>query len=504
MNIRTFALLFSFVLLSAAAKAQYIEDALRLSQPPDAVSARAAGMGNAFSGVADDFSAIYFNPAGLALLRKADFSLGVMNANGKTESTFLGSGTTADDGNFRVNNLGLALPFPVDRGSLVFAFGYTQLIDYSGMQTYEGYNTQSSILPTLYTVPFNFKNNPDYNEDYDLTWQLGLEDTTEFVPIRNNILQNNETRISGSLGQWSFGGSAEIAKDMMLGVSFNVLTGSFKNERTFTETDINNNYSGVIAGKDRDRNDFRSAQITETVDQDLSGWNVKLGALYNYQNIFRGGITIQTPTVVTVDEVFSRDGRSVFEDYVEYAGYKNAPHIYDITSPWVFGFAASYAPLEYLRVSAEVEMRDYTETEFSNSNDDVFELYDVPELNRRMRNDLQSAASYRFGLEFQVPHTGVILRGGYGMNPSPYKDVVLTTPEDGQFYDMQTTDDVQTISGGIGYIVQDRFMLNAAYIMSMYDATRFIYHDAVAPTSSVTVAQKYTNSRLMFSISYLF
>ena len=57
--------------------AQFIEDALRLAPAPDAMNARASAMGNAFVGVADDASALFWNPAGLAQIHQSEFSLGL-------------------------------------------------------------------------------------------------------------------------------------------------------------------------------------------------------------------------------------------------------------------------------------------------------------------------------------------------------------------------------------------------------------------------------------------
>ncbi|HEY4643792.1 MAG TPA: hypothetical protein VIH68_03655, partial [Bacteroidota bacterium] len=52
----------------SAARAQFPEDALRLSEEGEGVGARALGMGNAFTAVADDYTAIFWHPAGLAQL----------------------------------------------------------------------------------------------------------------------------------------------------------------------------------------------------------------------------------------------------------------------------------------------------------------------------------------------------------------------------------------------------------------------------------------------------
>ncbi|MBI4369802.1 MAG: PorV/PorQ family protein [Elusimicrobia bacterium] len=70
------------------------------------VGARAAAMGGAFSALADDVTAIYWNPAGLAQLQKREVSLSYNSYFADTSGQFLGYG----QGNFGVsiNMLGVA------------------------------------------------------------------------------------------------------------------------------------------------------------------------------------------------------------------------------------------------------------------------------------------------------------------------------------------------------------------------------------------------------------
>ena len=50
---------------------------MRLGPPGTGVGARALGMGGAYTGVASDYSAIYWNPAGLAQMQYSEFSAGL-------------------------------------------------------------------------------------------------------------------------------------------------------------------------------------------------------------------------------------------------------------------------------------------------------------------------------------------------------------------------------------------------------------------------------------------
>src|SRR5512141_2601024 len=87
--------------------AQYKEDALRLGIQGYGVGARALGMGNAYTGVASDYSALFWNPAGLAQLRYGEFSFGLSYLNNKDNSTFFGQSDSYSSSATNLNALGL-------------------------------------------------------------------------------------------------------------------------------------------------------------------------------------------------------------------------------------------------------------------------------------------------------------------------------------------------------------------------------------------------------------
>ncbi|MGB5848052.1 MAG: hypothetical protein WBH40_06170, partial [Ignavibacteriaceae bacterium] len=62
----------SFATFSSA---QNYNDALLLSEPGLYSGARALGMGNSFTALSDDYSAVIFNPAGLGLAKKFGLSV---------------------------------------------------------------------------------------------------------------------------------------------------------------------------------------------------------------------------------------------------------------------------------------------------------------------------------------------------------------------------------------------------------------------------------------------
>jgi long-subunit fatty acid transport protein len=481
------------LLTAASARAQFVEDALRLAPAPEFMSPRAAAMGNAFTGLADDASALYWNPAGLGQLNKSDFSLGLTYLTSKDQSTFLSTDMDADKSTMHLNSLSFAVPFPVQRGSLVFAGGYQRLANFNNAMTVNTFNPFSSIQRSLY----------DTEAAWDLAWQLGLEDTSAItyqrdqgkgwmgIPVSKNVQQVVEATETGGLNQWSFGGSIEVAPKLLVGVAANILSGSYTYERTFTETDVTNAYSGSIYGvENRTYTDFQSATISDLLEQDLSGWNLKLGLLYNVKDKVRIGVSIQTPSLMTVEESYRRKGVAVYANVTEKWSLDALKSSYDINTPWVFSLGISGKPVPFVTLSADADFVDYTQLEFGVS-------WDSPlnDLNDNIRHNLRTTNNFRFGAEVNIPETDLFLRGGFGMAATPYKAFESNS-------DYNTT----TFSGGLGYVIDEVFTINAAFVYSKYSTSRVLYSDPdlSVPESAFTASEKVANSRLLVGASYRF
>ena len=117
-------LLTAFIFGSAIAFGQNAQEAVELIENEQGFGIRAAGMGNAYTAVADDYSAIYWNPAGLAQLDYGQI-YGSLYHNDYENSTGYFNSSISDNRTFtKLQSLGIAYPFPVRRGSFVIGFGY--------------------------------------------------------------------------------------------------------------------------------------------------------------------------------------------------------------------------------------------------------------------------------------------------------------------------------------------------------------------------------------------
>lgn len=468
-----------FLVGSTSSLAQFPEDALRLSFPGFGVGARALGMGGAYNGVASDFSAIYWNPAGLAQMTRAEFSAGLSYLNTKDDGTLtdaaersLGKPTGAENNATNGNALGIVHPVPVRRGSLVLAFGFQRQGNFTSGLDFKGFNPGSSIIQSY--APDGVSYPSDLSDN--LAYQLFLADidtlTGRFIsPILDRVTQSGNVTESGGLNNWSIAGAVDVAPNTSIGLTVTYVAGSYRYDRSYTEEDLGGVYTVFPY-------DFSRLDIEDFIEDDISGVNAKFGLLYRVPDRFRFGVTVKTPTAFTVKEKYGTSGTAIFDDGDTKSYTTDAGTEYDVRTPWVLGAGASVI-LRDLMLSADAEFTDWTTMEFANANSDLLSM------NRDIKSLFRSTWEFRFGGEYDIAGSGFRLRGGYGIRPSPYKD----DPSD---YDRRT------ISAGAGMLLGGSVMLDLAYTntawknyRSNYDASSRVNEDLTWNTFLATLSYRF-------------
>jgi hypothetical protein len=140
------AILVLGVVSPAIAPAQTRDDAVRFSESGLGVGARALGMGGAYTGVANDYSALYWNPAGLAQVRMNEFSAGLSTDGFNNTGTFFGTDVTQKMSGTNLNSIGLLYAIPTSQGSASVAFGYQRHSSFRRAMGFDAFNPLSSIV----------------------------------------------------------------------------------------------------------------------------------------------------------------------------------------------------------------------------------------------------------------------------------------------------------------------------------------------------------------------
>ncbi len=466
---RSIALSLSMTLcLCFIAEAQFVEDALRLGAPGLSVGARSLGLGTAYTGVADDFSAAYWNPAGLGQIRLNEVSFGLSNLSFGNKSTlfnsfrdtntFFGNNTSTTNSSTNLNSAGLVYAVPTERGSLVFALGYGRQSDFTAGSSFNGFNPRNSIVQSWAA------NGALPPPDSTIAEQLALAvvDTLTgrfYSPIGDSLTQSGRVFEGGGINFFTVAGSIEAAQNVYLGLTLNFISGSYSYRRNYFETDANNIYQG------RFPYDLSQISVTENLETDISGFNAKLGFLYAPTPNSRVGLTVKTPSWVTARETFTSSAASDF-----YTGLPNhlavdfpvAKNEYDVKTP--FSFSGGFSVTENIvTLVGDLEYTDWSQLEFSSSGtfSSAFNDY-LLGLNSTIKDTLQATVNLRGGIEVALPKTDISLRAGFAYLPSAYR---FESSSNAQKY----------ITAGIGFLLDNSIALDLGYAHGFWDVSHVVY-----------------------------
>ena len=470
------------MLLFSFSHSQFAEDALRYSTNGTGVGSRALGMGNAYIGVSDDYSAVIWNPAGLAQLRRLEFTGGISSYGLTNDATFKGNKLSKDVSATSLDDLGFVFPFPTVKGSLVFAFGYNRLADYASTLSFQGYNSLSSIIPTLY----------DSDENYDIPFNTYLTNQYGYTSVQDRVNQSGQIKEGGNLGEWSFAGAIDVEENISFGITLNVMTGSYDYTRNYLEEDINNIYSNAQSDLPRDSAYLRFNKFYHDryINSEITGGGFTFGAMYRAEQ-FRVGLVAKAPTSVTIKETYHDEGESVFDPT---GGWLNndppattwstqeSPNEYGVSSPWTFGLGGSFYIIPELLVAGDIEYTDWTQIQWTDNSA-------LEKDNTYLQSLFRAVTSYRLGGEFDIPNTDVRVRAGYSLTPSPYKG------------DPSSFDQV-LYTAGAGIFLQRNVVVDAAVGFGSYKTYRNQYASSI-PNSSRTDESISTTS-VNVTLSYRF
>jgi len=467
--------IFFILICSAAVFAQNVNDAVRLGQPGLGANARALGMGNSYIGLSDDASAAYFNPAGFGLLKRMEFSGGLQYTNFGNNTTFMNQATDYSNSSTTLDRLSFAFPFPTMRGSLVFGLSYHTTKDFTGAVKFDGFNTaNNSLIQSLLEPPY----------PSDIPYQLYLADSANYSLINGNLNQSGSILNSGSIKNWTFSGAVEAYKNLFLGLNLNIISGSFTSNNDYFEDDTKGIY-GKADPTDTLHSDFLTFNLNRVLDWDLSGWDVKAGMLYQFTDLARFGFTVQFPKSYDIKEKFTVNGYSDFaNDRISLNSSDYSDQVeYNITTPFELGLGFS-VNLKGFIVSGQGTLMDYSQMKF----EDVSGLGTqvVEDLNKNIKDQLAAVLNYNIGVEYTFPMIGLRLRGGYMVQPSPYKS-------DPSKYDHQY------ITGGIGFLADETIGFDLAIAHGMWKDFGDNYGSGVSRTY-----QDVSVNKLIFTATYRF
>lgn len=546
------------VCLPTSSRAQSATDALFFSNRLPATGPRLSALGGAsLAGIAD-YGALYSNPAGLGYFESSELAGSFRTLLTRDETSYTTSFQQSLDGpvtsvtntsedlrtGYGFGNAALVYKLPTQQGSLVFAAAINETRSFDRSFDYQNRNQLSSISD--YFLPLNDEVNVERYapgqapEDLFFGQEVVVTDTAEylvdfnpngddfierplsyiafetfgidfypssydpaagaasgFLPVviaGTQFQQRGDFTETGRLRELSFGGAFEAEKDIMIGLSTNIVSGSYEMRNIFEEVDDNNENLG-----------FDRLSLTRRQTSNFSGVNLR-GGISIRGSWFRVGATIETPTWYSVDEqrsiqmqtVFDNGDRFVYGDDSSEEVGREEDQEYSIRSPWRIG-AGGAVQLADATFMVDAIFVDWTRLQLSTSeNSGVFDAD-----NQLIEDHFDPVVHFRAGVEYDLDP--LALRAGFAYQPSPVSLPDVSPAAGSSSLNLQGTNEVTEStryypSIGVGYQLGDQLHLDFSWVQERFE-DRFLPY--LAQNASY-VNEEVVRNRIQVGLRYSF
>lgn len=395
------------------ANAQYIEDALRYNTPNGIITPRAAALNVAYHGVADDFGALYYNPAGLTLIKSGELSFGLGFTTSDNSTNYLSSLNSLVSNNEYITHAGISIPVKFNENrSAAIAIGYFLEDDFSNNIKYNIFNPYSTLIRSETEFgPLNEADNWAY--DKYLADKVVTQNGHYFVtPYQDSLHQSSLITESGGLQNVSGGIAFDLNDHLALGFAITGKWGNYTYRKEFTESDP----AGIYSGRALENYVFDRVITVENISQNVSGINATMGLQGRLSDFLRFGIAVKSPTFYQVDESFDMKWDVYYKSgqapghHPQYFGNNS----YNLRTPFQYSAGLSITG-QSLTFAAGVQYSDASQLKFSDAIDEVMAL------NNKILLELVGQTTWGFGLEYDNPAFPIVGRASYSRTTSPYQ-----------------------------------------------------------------------------------
>jgi hypothetical protein len=455
-------------------------DALRYSQVIVGGTARFMAMGGAFSAVGGDPSTLAYNPAGIGVFVKSQFTITPGFSFVNTTSTYNGTASSSGKAAMNIQNAAWIASWKNRHNdgmwkNLSFGIAYNRTNNFNTDINIQGYNTQNTLLDEF----VNEANGTSYNNlDPFSTQQAfnagGLIDTikgekgSSYFNIINpflgkgSIMQQKAISTWGSMGETdiSFGGNYN--NKLYLGATIGIPDIMFNENAAYTETP---QYNDSVYG-------LQSYTWNTTLNTTGAGLNFKFGAIYRILDWLRVGAAVHSPTWFSLTDNYSSYISATYNSTPAYpngAGtFSGTPDGNPITGSYNYTLITPMRAMGGLAVvihhqaiiSADYEYVDYSTAQFQSTPPGAFSA-----VNQTIQQFYMPASNIRVGGELVLfPFS---IRAGYVYYGNPYTS------------DAGNSTIRSSYSAGFGIKIR-RCFIDLAYVLTQYSENYYIYGSNMA------------------------
>jgi long-subunit fatty acid transport protein len=184
---------------------------------------------------------------------------------------------------------------------------------------------------------------------------------------------------------------------------------------------LNNIYTNtVLDPSDPTTKGFKSFNLNEERNLDITGWDAQIGILAKLNMYFTIGATVKFPRTYTITDVYTVNGLSNFTN----TGFIYGPYSdrleYDVVTPYEFTLGGAFTG-NHITISADVKLIDYTQMEFTNTPSYENSGIDWAQKNQEIKDSMSTVININVGAEYSIPNSNVNIRAGFMYAPSAYR-----------------------------------------------------------------------------------
>ncbi len=430
--------------------AQNETDVLRYSQYGLTGSARALGMGGAFSAVGADVTSASVNAAGLGLYRSSSLVISPAVFSPTTTANYLDKSNVSSITKIGLPSIGVVLfgekqdflnneYADASQGlkSYTFSFGYNQKQNYNRNLGISAYNEFSSVT-NMFADQANgtFPQNLASNSFAQLAWDAYAIDTIRgqdgktYFPAVNDgrVQQSINFNESGRTNEWYLALAGNYEDFIYFGGRVGIEAVNYTQNFQIKETDINNLHH-VYDPYPKEVNGFplefpmNSVTFSQTFQTKGTGVNGQLGIIVRASDQLRLGLSVQTPTYYSLSDSYSAEVSQNYNvddntttDASGSTGQLN--YDYNLVTPYKATLGSVFFLGKVGFISADLDYTDYSSGSLRSSSgfNDYFQ-----EPNSQVLRLYKSAVNLRIGTELRKDIFRV--RGGFAYYGSPYTDL---------------------------------------------------------------------------------
>jgi hypothetical protein len=461
--------------------AQNETDALRYSQTTFGGTARFMAMRGAFCAVGGDPSTLAFNPAGIAVFAKSQFTFTPGFSFQNTSSTYNGMLSTGQMAGMNVQNLAWISTWKNRHDDamwkgLNFGIAYNRTNNFNSNITIQGNSNNSTYLDqvvndangTYYGNLDVFETSPAY--------QVGLiypnsSDSSHYGNIvrpylgnANYVMQQKSISTNGSMGETDISFGANYNNKLYLGATIGIPDIRYTENVQYTETPT---YKDTTNG-------LQSYNYNTSLTTTGGGINFKVGAIYRITDWLRIGAAIHSPTFFSLTDDYSTNMSATYGPSNNPApagtytsnGNESSFNYTLITPMRVMGGLAFIIHHQGI-LSVDYEYMDYS-TASLNSSD-----YTFSGANQAIAQNYMAASNIRVGAEWVLfPFS---IRAGYAMYGNPYSSIAGNNVVTSNF------------SGGFGIRIK-QYAIDLAYVLTQYKANYYLYNGSNAASNQTSIS----------------